>query len=185
MYSLIIQAINSLLHFSEEERKDFTGRLIYKKVERNDPILNAGEICKGFHFVNKGSFRQYCLNDHEEVTLNLMIENDWAFDHQSFTSQRPSTNVITASQDSEVLFLGMNEMHALIRKSPSYFALGRILENGAHNSYRQDLKSTPEEKYLQLLKNRPEIIQRFPLKHIASYLGMTPETISRVRKKIM
>lgn len=185
MYSTLLQSVAALINLSEDQQKNLTDRLVLKSISKNDYILNAGEICKGFHFINKGSFRQYFINDNEEVTINLQIENEWVFDHQSFTAQKPSSSIMVACEESEVLFFHMDEMHALLGKSPTYFGLGRILENGAHSSYRQDLQSTPEEKYLKLLTSTPQFTQRFPLKHIASYLGMTPETLSRVRKKIM
>ncbi len=155
-------------------------RVNEKRVSKGVVLLSEGEVCRDLSFLLKGSFKQYHRNKElDEVIVNLFVEGDWVLNHQSFTSQKPSTHKIEAFEDSEILTINIHQLHELIGLYPSFFVLGKMLE--ASNPY--DLK-TPEEKYIHLLETRPDFIQKFPLKYIASYLRMTPETLSRVRNKI-
>jgi len=171
--------------FSETEVNLFTERLQTMDIQKNDTLLEIGEVCQAIYFVVSGSFRQYHTNS-EYVDINklLYIENNWVLEHKSFTGQKPSDNKIQAFEDSKVLKISMDDIHELIGLSPSFFKLGKILEIVADNKYQQNNLISPEAKYLTLLEECPRLLQIFPLKHIASYLGITPETLSRVRKKI-
>jgi CRP-like cAMP-binding protein len=152
-------------------------------IKKNAIVQGEGEICQSFYFVESGSLRQFKdVDGFIEQTINLYLENDFVFDQSSFTSQKPSLFNIQALEDCELIELTVQSVHSLITLSPTFFALGKILDANAHMNYAQ-LKS-PEEKYLALMQNRPQVTQRFPLKHIASYLNMTPETLSRVRAKV-
>ena len=86
--------------------------------------------------------------------------------------------------DGQVFGLNVQDFHQLVKTSDSFFRLGRIFEQAIQNQDFQHNRLSPEQKYEQLLLTKPELLQHFPLKHIASYLGMTPETLSRIRKKI-
>ncbi len=182
MHDSLIDSITSYASLSEQEIDLFIEKLETKKFGKGELLLAIGDVCMGWAFVNKGSFREYYTDEEvNEVITNLFTENKWALNHASFTSRKPSQSKIEAFEESEVFFINIEDLHDLIHKSPSYFALGKILEVEAN---RLQSNATPEEKYLQLLEHNPKIIQVFPLKFIASYLGMTPETLSRVRRKI-
>jgi CRP-like cAMP-binding protein len=98
-------------------------------------------------------------------------------------TQQPSENIIRAETDSEVFGLSVLDFHELVKLSDSFFRLGQIMEQAIRNQDFQHNRLTPEQKYERLLETNPALLQHFPLKHIASYLGMTPETLSRIRKK--
>lgn len=182
MFDSVIQSITSYAPLSEEDVKRFTDRIEIKLMDKGELLLEIDEVSSHWAFVNKGSFREYYRDQNlNEVTTQLFTENSWAINHSSFTGQLPSKCKIEAFEDSEVLMIGIHDLHHLIGESPAFFALGKILEV---DSTRPSTIATPEEKYLWLLKHNPAIVQKFPLKHIASYLGMTPETLSRVRSKI-
>jgi CRP-like cAMP-binding protein len=106
------------------------------------------------------------------------------FEYKSFLTQQPSQHIIQATAGSEVLGLHAQDFHELAKVSDIFFRLGRIFEQAIQNQDFQHNRLTPEQKYELLLATKPEVLQYFPLKHIASYLCMTPETLSRVRKKI-
>ncbi|MBO3699623.1 Crp/Fnr family transcriptional regulator [Roseivirga sp. E12] len=183
MYQSFLKSIKKVGNFSQEQLDQITDRIEVRTLKRNDFLLKEGTTSQSLYFLNSGSLRHYKdIDGYSELTINLFIEGDWVLDHHSFVGQRPSENNIQAFEDSTVLELPMHVLHDLIAKSPSFFMLGKILEN-AEPTKEESIKS-PEDKYRTLMENSPQIIQRFPLKHIASYLGMTPETLSRVRSKI-
>jgi CRP-like cAMP-binding protein len=105
-------------------------------------------------------------------------------DYKSFTAQKPSSSNIEAMEDSQVFELSVHDLHKLIKTSDVFFQVGRILQYGIEQQVAQVQNSTPKDRYICLLANRPQVIQRFPLKFIASYLGMAPETLSRVRRSL-
>jgi CRP-like cAMP-binding protein len=105
-------------------------------------------------------------------------------DYKSFTSQQPSLSIIQATEDSEVFELGVYDLHHLIRISDAFFQIGRIFQFALEQQGLQLQIPAPKERYTFLLRTKPQVIQRFPLKYIASYLGMTPETLSRVRRNL-
>lgn len=183
MYALLQSSIQSLGNFSPEHITQIMDRIEIRELERGEYILQQGQVCQSLYFVNSGSLRHYKdIDGYSELTINLFTESDWVIDHHSFVGQKPSQNNIQAFEDSTLLELTMHDIHDLIGRSPAFFMLGKVLEN-AEPTKEESIKP-PEEKYRALLKNSPQIIQRFPLKYIASYLGMTPETLSRVRAKI-
>ncbi|OEK02386.1 hypothetical protein BFP97_13015 [Roseivirga sp. 4D4] len=183
MYAQLQSSIQSLGNFSTEHVDQITDRIQVQELKKGDYVLKQGQICQSLYFVNSGSLRHYKdIDGYSELTINLFVEGDWVIDHHSFVGQKPSENNIQAFEDSTMLELTMHDLHELIGRSPAFFMLGKVLEN-AEPTKEESIKS-PEEKYRTLLKNSPQIVQKFPLKYIASYLGMTPETLSRVRAKI-
>lgn len=183
MFSRLLKSIQSFGILSSEDQKQITDRVEVRELKRGDFLLKQGDRCQSIYFVNSGSLRHFKdIDGYSELTINLFVEGNWVIDHHSFVGQRPSENYIQAFENSTILELSMHALHDLIGKSPSFFMMGKVLEN-AEPTKEESIKS-PEEKYRSLLNESPEIIQRFPLKHIASYLGMTPETLSRVRSKI-
>ncbi|MEO9872165.1 Crp/Fnr family transcriptional regulator [Ekhidna sp.] len=181
MNDAITKSMQSYGSFTAEELELFHSQLDKREIAKGESILDKGETCMEISFLKQGSFKQFYRNSElDEVIINLFAENSWVLDHSSFTGQKPSKCKIEAFEDSEILTINVHHLHELIGRYPSFFALGKILE--VDRSF--DGKS-PEEKYLKLLDQNPVIIQKFPLKYIASYLGMTPETLSRVRRKIL
>ena len=185
MYEQVSASIQRFGPFSEEQMKIVLNYLKHFVVEKDQYLVKEGQICREFYFVNSGSFRHYTiLETGLEATLNLYVENDWVFEYKSFISQQPSTAFIQANEKTDVFFLSGFDFHELIKISDSFFRMGKIFEQAIQNQDFQHNRLTPEEKYELLLSTKPQLLQKFPLKIIASYLGMTPETLSRIRKKI-
>ena len=178
-------ALQTLGSFSERDLDILVGHFTPLSIVKDDYLIKPGKTCQSIYFIEEGSFRQYTISDSgEELTQNLYLERDWMLEYKSFTSQQPSTSSIQATEDSNLLVLSVHDLHKLMKLSDVFFQVGRIFQFAIKGQEMQAPDSSPKERYAHLLQNKPRIVQRFPLKYIASYLGMAPETLSRVRKNL-
>lgn len=170
--------------FSEKEEALLTEQLQFVKLSKDAIALQKGEVCSSLLFVVSGCLYQYNHDTHgDQQVMDLHIQNDWVMNHKSFSSRKPSEVMIQAYEDSTVYELSINAIHQLIAQSPSFLQMGTILETATERIAFFDNNNTPDEKYEFVLENKPQLLQKFPQKIIASYLKMTPETLSRVRKR--
>jgi CRP-like cAMP-binding protein len=185
MFQSITQSINHIVSPSPEQLSLLIGRLTVQQIPKDGFLIREAQICSSIYFINQGCFRHFNIDETgDELIIDLYVQQEWMLEYKSFVSQQPSENYIQATVDSEVLALHARDIHDLARISERFFRLMMILEMGMRSQEFQQNRLTPEEKYQKLLNTRPELLQHFPLKYIASYMGMTPETLSRIRKKI-
>jgi len=185
MFQAAIASIQSFGPFSEKELSFFESKLSAIAVQKNDFLLKEGKVCKAFYFLLRGSCTHiFAAPDGTDRVINLYVKNNWLTDYQSFTSQKPAVTSIRAFENCDLAVLDINALHHLIQESSIFFRAGRLMEQMQYTDITT-LSQTPEEKYRSLLCKRPELLQTFPLKLLASYLGITPETLSRIRKRIL
>lgn len=184
-YSSIINHIRTIGNFTDVHVQLFIQYLTPVSLSKDSWILKEGQTCKSFFFIRKGAVRQYLIDEHgNEYTTGLYIENQFALNQQSFIKQQPSVSNIVTTTDCELFEFNVHGLHDLIQQSQAFFQLGKLLEQEHSYHTHYEHLTSPEEKYRLLLQQQPELLNQFPLKHVASYLKMTPETLSRVRNKI-
>jgi CRP-like cAMP-binding protein len=150
--------------------------------------LEEGNVCKYVGFIIKGAMRQYSVDDKGvEHIVQLYIENYWASDRESAVMLTPSRYNIDAWEDTELLIATVADMLDLIEKVPSFGQMTRLMDQRSFIVSQRRLNSTisntAEKRYKEFADNHPQFIQRFPQHLIASFLGITKETLSRIRKQ--
>jgi len=187
-FTSIRNFISRFLNFTEEEWQMMQPLLTRRFIKKGEFILRAGEICNHVTFLNKGFVRIYNLVQDEELTINFAFEGNFTTDFASLLPQKPSTDYIVAMDDLEILQLHYNDMQALYEKAMVWQKFGRLIAEFillfVVERNKSLLFNSPEERYVKLLKERPKVMANVPLKYIASYLGVTPEALSRIRKRL-
>lgn len=175
------EILKSIGQFSSFEIELFEKHTSKEVVNKNEVLLQEGEICKSFYFILSGSFFQFQNNEIDDIIIDLHLQNEWMFNQQSITEQIPSNTTIKAFSKSEVIELSLNSFHCLCSKSQSFLQFGKILNQSVNRTFIFDNSLKPKEKYSYIKNSKPELIKVFPIKMIASYLKIAPETLSRVR----
>jgi CRP-like cAMP-binding protein len=189
MYEQLLKNIKSKITFSGEDAELIKKFFIPKKIRKRQYILNAGDVCRHITFVEKGLLRSFSVDEdgHDHV-MQFATEGWWISDMNSFFSGDSAVYNIEALEDSELLQLSkqaMEEMMNQVSIMERYFRL--LMQNNIVSLQRRIIASvaySAEEKYLKLMEICPDIINRAPQQYIASYLGITPETLSRIRKQV-
>lgn len=186
LINYISQKINSPLTPAEVDA--IYSNFKHRKLKRHQYFLQEGEVCKMSGFVVKGAMKRYSVDEQgRENVIDLYIENWWAADRESFVTEKPSLYFINAVEETDLLVISrsdfqenlkhlafMNELNRELTEKQSYRLMKRV-----HNN----LALTAEQKLVELENTYPEFLIRFPQHLVASYLGMTKETLSRIRSK--
>jgi CRP-like cAMP-binding protein len=182
MYSEILRTTGT---YTDDEARLFEEAVTARHIARDEFLLHKGQVAKSLYYLLSGSVYQYeQVSELDRNIIDLRIQNEWFFDYQSLISQRPSEIYIQAFSDCHILELSLDTVHYLTGRSIAFLQLNRVLEGALERLKFFDQSMTPAEKYTFILNYRPGLIQAFPLKMISSYLKLTPETLSRVRKSI-
>ena len=185
----ILNNISRFISLTEEEKKYFTGILHYKELSKGEVILNYGEIEKSQYYVIKGCLRNYSTDEQGREHIIAFAPADWWIsDLYSYITETPSENMIDALIPTEVFEIMKWDMEKVFERIPKFERFFRILFQNAMVSQmrriNQGMSDTAEERYKVFIKRYPGIFQQIPLKHIASYLGISPEFLSKIRNKI-
>jgi CRP-like cAMP-binding protein len=175
------EILSGLGTFSDSDIALFEKYTARKILEKNEVLLRDTEVCKSLYYVLSGSFYQFQTTEAAENIIDLHLQGEWMFNQQSLTEQSPSTTTIKSFSTSELIEISLQNFHWISSQSPSFLQFGKILNQSKNRTFMYDSLLTPTEKYHFIINAKPEIVKVFPVKMIASYLKMAPETLSRVR----
>lgn len=164
------------------------GNMSLRKFAKNETIKDANRIENYLNFITKGSVGNFILSKGNETCISLSVADNFSSDYYSFLTQKTSVIQTRALESTEILSISHKDLSNLYLKSSKGVWIGKAIAEQLFIQRQQvqiDLLTlTAEERYLKLLTEKPEVIQKISLKHIASYIGVTPESLSRLRKKI-
>ena len=186
----ILQNINRYVTLTLEEQQLFLSKTETKHFKAKSIILSAGEICKHSYFVNSGLLRSFNINDNiVEHVLGFACEGWWIGDMYSLLSQKRGNLFIEVLEDAEVVLLSKENQEQLYREIPKLERFFRILtENSlvAHQERLMDnLSLSAEDRFEKFCSKYPTLIQKLSQKHIASYIGVTPEFFSKMKARLL
>jgi CRP-like cAMP-binding protein len=184
-----VELFTQTFAFSEKEFGLFLSSFKVKRIFKKDFYLRAGEVCKSKAYLNKGCSRNFVLDDqgHERI-LFFAFEDWWLGDFDSYYSGKPGTNYIQMLEDSELLVISKENFQKAeqdIPKLKQWYSFKMLRSTSASRNRIEEMKTlSAEERYLKLIETQPHIFQRIPLQHIASYLNIEPQSLSRMRNRL-
>jgi CRP-like cAMP-binding protein len=186
---LLFASFDNYLPLDPTEREDLSRRVIERKIKKRQFILQENDVCKHYTFVAEGCFKKYHVDKKgSEHNLQFAAENDWIMEIDSFYSEKPSRVYIEAIEPSTILQITKKDLLYLFTHNPKFDRNFRVIVENRfvqlENRILQAISSTAEERYLTFLSQYPHLSSRLPSTQIASYLGITPEFLSRIRKDL-
>jgi CRP-like cAMP-binding protein len=188
MYTSILQNISKHIILDKEEENYFTGLIRFKEVPRKTLILREGQTCNYLSYIQSGAFRVYYLDDHlKELTVKFATADSWVTDMYCFLNDKPANLYIEAIVESCVYQVSATNLEKLLTHVPKFERFFRILSQNAYSREQfrtiENLSLSAEERYDSFLRTNPQVTQIATQKQIASYLGITPEFLSALRKE--
>ena len=190
MYEVLTRSLLAKASFSEGDLQKCMNYFVPKKIRKRQYVLQEGDVCNRSTFIEKGALYSYTIDDKgTQHVIQFAFEGWWIGDLYSFLTSEPSKMNIEALEDSDVLTIDRQDHFKLLSEVPKYESYYRILFQDAYVALQRRVSSTigltAEEKYQRLINQYHAFINRVPLHLIASYLGVSPETLSRIRKQML
>ncbi|CAL1518588.1 Crp/Fnr family transcriptional regulator [Chitinophaga sp. MM2321] len=171
---------------TDEQLEEVRAVTINKRLRKRQYLLQEGDVCHHNCFLAKGCLRLYRVGDDGvEHILRFAVENWWISDQESYNNGIPSKNNIDALEDSELLLIEKNDFNRIVSSFPNFRTFRDALKAKSYdvsqNRIMSNISDTAEEKYINFIESYPDIFNRVPLHMIASFLGVSRETLSRIR----
>ncbi|KKX52150.1 Crp/Fnr family transcriptional regulator [Sphingobacterium sp. IITKGP-BTPF85] len=190
LFVRLIDHFKQFFHLNNTEQEEIERLFTSRVIKRKQYLLQEGEVCQHYSFVVSGCFRMFAVDSNfREHNLQFAAEDDWITDFQSFYDQSPSKLYIEAIEPSTVLQIKHEDLLYLYINYHKFDRNFRIITERKLIDYQnrilQNISSTADDRYEAFLKQYPHLINRLPNTQIASYLGITSEFLSKIRKKVL
>jgi CRP-like cAMP-binding protein len=188
MYDKLKAYCKSVVPLTAEELDLIDTHFELKILKKKEFLLQDGKICNFIGFVEEGTIRHFHVKDGVEKTCDISFENAWVTDFQSFTYSTICIMNLQAMEDTTILMISKDNKLKLYEKCPKYETFGRIMAEYVAvraTEIAMSLSSEkPEERFGNLMRKQPDLFQRVPQKYIANFLGISPESLSRIRSRV-
>lgn len=189
LHPKFIELFRGTFGFTEAEFASLLSGFRVREVRRKELYLRAGEITNAKAYINRGCARIYVIDEkgHERI-LSFAFEDWWLGDFESYYSGKPGSTYVQMLEDTELLVISKEKFHELEKEIPKlgqWYTVKVLRHASALTNGIEKLRTLPpEERYLDLMKERPEIVRRVPLQYVAAYLNIEPQSLSRMRKRL-
>ena len=181
--------LKKIVPLSSEEETDIVRAIKVRTYPKGTLLLREREVSRCYYFVISGCIRQYYIVDEEEKTTFFHIENSFVISYDSYMKQTPALHYIDCLEDTTVAIIYKEAEEEMFHRYPNLLGLTRLILEEELSKYQDLLTSyivnKPEMRYRKLLLSQPDLLNRVPQYYLASYLGVTAESLSRIRKRII
>jgi CRP-like cAMP-binding protein len=184
----LIDYFSRLSPLSEEEAQAILDSMVVRTFKKGTVLLEQGQVCTECYFVLEGCVRQYSLVDGEERSNGFFTEEQWVLSLSSFMNKTPAEHFLVCAEDATLVVGNEQKENDLFARFPRFESISRRAMEKVLAEQQDRLASyltdTPEQRYLRLAETRPDLLQRIPQYQLASYVGVKPESLSRIRKRL-
>lgn len=188
MEKKLVDYFSRIMPLSEEEMAAIVETMDIAHYRKGTLLLKEGQISAEVYFVLEGCVRKYYLVDGDEKTDNFFTEGQWVISMNSFSQNSPSSHYLDCCMDSVLVVGNKEKEESLYNRFPKFETISRKVMEKEFAAQQEMMSSyitdSPEQRYLKLLNARPDLFQNIPQYQIASYIGVKPESLSRIRKRI-
>ncbi len=189
MSKKLINYFSKITNLAAEEIELLTDTMVIKSYPKGNFLVEEGQFNSDTYFVLDGLVRQYKVIEGNDITINFFSEEQWIISLEEFNTRLPSKFNLICTEDTRVVIGNEQKAQELFKQFPRFEKISRqIMETvflAQQNSMTSYVTNKPEQRYLALLNSRPDIFQRVPQYDIASFIGVKPESLSRIRKKLL
>ena len=184
-----VEYFSSIAPLSLAEQQAIADNMQVRSFEKGSFLLREDQYSSDTYFILAGCLREYVVIDGEEKTTHFFTEGQWVISLNNFGEQLPSEHNLVCMERTEVSIGNEEQAQKLFRLFPRFETISRAIVEADFAEQRRRLTSyltdSPEQRYLKLLETRPDLLQRVPQYHIASYIGVKPESLSRIRRRVL
>lgn len=188
MHTSLIQVISQIIRLNEEEKNIIAGLFVPKQFGKGEFFLKEGQVCREAGFIEKGLVRYFINNDGEERIYGFGKENDFVCNYESFLDHSASAKNIQVIENSNILVISYNNLQVLYERLQEGQKLGRLVCEQLFVEALRQITSlyadAPEQRYTNFLASYADLQQRIPQYYISSYVGIKPQSLSRIRKRL-
>lgn len=189
MKDKFVKYFSRISPLSEEEAKGIKEGMCIKTFKKGTILLKEGQLSVDTYFILEGCIREYVVMNGEEKTTNFFTEDQWVISLNNFGPQSPASNNLICVEDTIVSVGNEKSAQEMFKQFPRFETISRAVMETFFTEQKKLLTSfltdSPEQRYLTLLKSQPDLFQRIPQYQIASYIGVKPESLSRIRKRVL